>query len=124
MRKQRATPAELESRAKAVIAKAKTRSEAMRILQRDGFRADEAERYIARHFKSQNQQQQQVQLLAEQQQQSQPQVLPPLRRKPAANPQKSPAPQTPRVDQHVDLIAFSHNVSINGSQMVFQIERN
>lgn len=115
LRKQRATPAELESRAKVVVAKAKTRSEAMRILQRDGFRADEAERHIARFFKphqtqQQQLQQQQVQSVAKQ---TQPQVLPPQRRKTPVTPQQHQPKATPLTtrDQHVDLIAFSHNVS-------------
>lgn len=114
----------MEVRAKAVLAKAKTRTEALRMLQRDGFRADEAERVVLRHFKQQPQAkpQQQAQLKSPQQQAQQHQ--PQQRRKTPDNrnveqiavpmtgsQQQLQSALTPR-DQHVDLIAFSHNVSM------------
>lgn len=72
------TNVDVQAQIKAVLGKARNRSDAMLMLMREGFRTEEAERIVLRHFKQQQQQQQ-------------------------------PMPMTPR-DQHVDLIAFSHNV--------------
>lgn len=94
LRKNRWSP-ELEAKAKSILAKSKNRSEAQRLLQREGFKPDEAERVIFRFYKTQRRKS--------------------FNRSDKLSPGNSPAkklqaPLTPR-DQHVDLIGFSQNVS-------------
>lgn len=93
LRKNRWSP-ELESKAKSILAKSKNRSEAQRLLQREGFKPDEAERVIFRFYKTQRRKS--------------------FTRSDKLSPGNSPikkiqAPLSPR-DQHVDLIGFSQNV--------------
>lgn len=93
MRKTRWSP-ELEAKAKLILNKSKNRSEAQRLLQKEGFKTDEAERVIFRFYKTQRRK-------------SFNRDKPSPHGSPA---KKSQAPLTPR-DQHVDLIGFSQNVS-------------
>lgn len=93
MRKTRWNP-ELEAKAKLILNKSKNRSEAQRLLQKEGFKPDEAERVIFRFYKTQRRK-------------SFNRDKPSPHGSPA---KKSQAPLTPR-DQHVDLIGFSQNVS-------------
>lgn len=75
--------------AKSIVNKSKSRTEAQRLLQKEGFKSDEIERILSRFMKS------------------------PRRRnstsKDSSNSPKK-APLTPR-DQHVDMIGFSQKVS-------------
>lgn len=73
------------------------------MLQREGFRPDEADRVVARFFKTQRRRSF-----------SRADKVSP----PNSPPRKPQAPLTPR-DQHVDLIAFSNNVSIDKASLFF-----
>lgn len=96
----------MENKAKLIVSKAKTRTEALRLLQREGFRADEADRVVTRFFKIQRRRSFN----------RADKVSPPN-----SSPRKAQAPLTPR-DQHVDLIAFSNNVSVDKASQPLQPE--
>lgn len=87
IRKNRWNP-ELESMAKSIVNKSKSRTEAQRLLQKEGFKSDEIERILARFIKSPRRKNSTAKELSN-------------------SPRK--APLTPR-DQHVDMIGFSQKV--------------
>ncbi|KAG4070138.1 hypothetical protein HA402_013381 [Bradysia odoriphaga] len=101
IRKNRWSP-ELESMAKSIVNKSKSRTEAQRLLQKEGFKSDEIERIIARFMKA------------------------PRRRnstsKEASNSPRK-APLTPR-DQHVDMIGFSQKVHMLNQDVHKNLRRN
>ncbi|XP_037032331.1 myosin-IIIb-like isoform X7 [Bradysia coprophila] len=101
IRKNRWSP-ELESMAKSIVNKSKSRTEAQRMLQKEGFKSDEIERIIARFMKA------------------------PRRRnstsKDASNSPRK-APLTPR-DQHVDMIGFSQKVHMLNQDVHKNLRRN
>lgn len=88
IRKNRWNP-DLESVAKSIVNKSKSRTEAQRQLQKEGFKPDEIERILARFVK-----------------------LPRRKNSTSKDLSNSPrkAPLTPR-DQHVDMIGFSQKVT-------------
>lgn len=71
------------------------------MLQREGFRPEESDRLVARFFKTQRRRSF-----------NRADKISP----PNSPPRKPQAPLTPR-DQHVDLIAFSNNVSIDNTSL-------
>lgn len=75
--------------AKSIVNKSKSRSEAQRLLQKEGFKSDEIERILARFLKA-------------------PRRKNSTSRDSSNSPRK--APLTPR-DQHVDMIGFSQKVT-------------
>lgn len=87
IRKNRWSP-ELESKAKSIVSKSKSRIEAQRMLQKEGFKSDEIERILSRFLKS-------------------PRRKNSTSKEISNSPRK--APLTPR-DQHVDMIGFSQKV--------------
>lgn len=102
LRKNRWSP-DLEAKAIQIIGKSKNRSEAQRLLQKEGFKVDEAERVIFRFYKTQRRKS-----FSKEKQHSSPQHAAPRK-----------APLTPR-DKHVDLIGFSQNVS----KLITRVEGN
>lgn len=77
-----------------ILNNAKNRVDAQRLLIKDGFKIDEAEKLIQRFYKTQRRK-------PDNHQNQSP--------KRSSSPEIQKAPLTPR-DQHVDLISFSQNV--------------
>jgi myosin III len=91
MRKKRWSP-ELEAKAKHIIGSAKNRGEALKMMQKEGFLAEEAARIIQRFYRTQR---------------NKDKISSPNRRKTPSSPNKKGL--SPR-DQQLELIEFSQNV--------------